>query len=589
MVSAGVDRIGERVTVAAPRQIGGEPIIAVDVGRTQTRAILLQPIEGEFRLVAIGRARTPAHGDAAASVLPAVATAIGQIERITGRRLIGGHPSSDWLALAGNSTTLTTVTSAAPYLPVAIVALSSSVSGRAAREATFGTYCSVTASMSADGDLSAGATRRWSGAGPGGLDHLRRDLEEVDAEAVLLAGGYEGGAVDQVERLAGAIAEAYPGPGRPTVVYAGCSGARERIRSILGEANLILVDNLTPELGESNPGPAAAALDDLYRRRMLPRLPGCTALASISSGPVSHSAGAIWSVTDFLADHHRIRVQAVDIGSASVVMALAGGQQKTRKVLAGCGVGAGAVELLSSVGVQAVGRWLQTGVPAADLHNQVARWSDNPGPEPRQVLHGDLAGALARSALRALGKTDHVQAIVATGGVLGLLPPSEVAMALLDGLQPVGICQLLVDREQVLAAVGGVIPVNPAAAASVILHDGYAHTGLFICPSGVGSPGKRWLRLSAILEGVRTVKADLPFGIVARVSAAPGTRVRLEMQPAEGADLGLGPGEAVAMETVARGLGLVFDCRGRPFEPPALDDLRKTRLAEWQRGMDVPL
>lgn len=567
----------------------GETILAADIGRTLTKALLLEPIEGEYRLVALGKAASTASEDSDASVVPALAAAIRQIERTTGRRFLGEGPQVDRLVLAGSSTILTAVTSAAPFLPVFIAAVASDVSLRAAREATAGTYSAVTAAVSADGDLRAGLAKRWAGAGLGGLDDLRRELESVSAEVVLLTGGHEGGATAPVERLARTIAEAHPGPDRPTVVYAGCTDAWESIRGILGEANLVLVDNLTPRPGRDNTGPAAVALDDLYRQRMLPRLPGFAGIDDSGGGDRVHSAGAMWSVAGFLAGHHGIPVLGVDIGSASIALGLSGLGPPARRVLAGRGAGAGAVELLSSVGAQAVGKWLQAGVQSAALHEMVARWSGATAGDRNDDARTEIQAALARSALRLLAEAGPAQAMVATGGVFGQMSPEQAALVLLDGLQPAGICQVLLDREQVLPALGGVFSVNAGAAASALLRDGYSHLGLAICPAGVGRPGKRWLRMTARAEGGRTVKADLPFGSLARLAAAPGTRVSLELQPAPGADLGLGPGEAVAMEIVARGLGLFLDCRGRPFEPPSGEDLRKARLAEWQRGMDVPL
>ena len=576
--------------VAAAGHLGGETILAVDIGRALTKALLLEPVEGEYRLVALGKAPSRNAWKTEAGVVPSLAAAIRQIERTTGRRFLREGAGDDRLDLADNGIALTTVTSAAPYLPVAVLAVASDVSLKAALEATARTYCRVTAAISTDGDLRAGSTKRWAGAGLGGWEDLQRELENGNAEVVLLAGGHEGGATGRVEGLARAIAEARGGSGRPAVVFAGATGAREAVRRILGDYALTIVDNLAPAPGCSNPRPAAAALDQLFRQHMLLRLPGYSGL--LRDGCPDHSAGAIWAVADFLAGHHGIRVLAVDVGSASVALGVSGRGQPARQVLAGRGTGEGAVELLASAGSQAVGRWLQADINAASLHDMVARWAGSEAGLRGDGALADLPAALVRSALRALGSSERAlqaQVIVATGGLFAGLPPARAALVLLDGLQPAGVCQLLLDRDQILPALGAVFSVNSGVAASVLLRDGCAPLGLAICPAGVGREGKRWLRLTARMEGGRVVKADLPFGSVARIAAAPGTRLKLELQPASGADLGLGPGEPVAMETVARGLGLLFDCRGRPFEPPASGELRKARLADWQRGVDQPL
>ena len=249
-------------------------ILAVDIGSAWTKAVLIDRVEGEYRLIA--RATAPTGSDeprigAAGGMLEAAR----RIERATGRRLLAGDRLAIPVEADGRGVdALAVATSAAPYLPVVVLALCEDLSLAAAVAAARYTYSDVKAAVSADGGLGAGQRRRWSGLGGGGLEALADELQRLDPDVVLLTGGHDDGAIDPLRNLARAVAAA-GGDRQRLVLYAGNAAARESVAAELaGTADLLVVDNVSPRPGETASEPAGLELHRFFLERGLARVRG---------------------------------------------------------------------------------------------------------------------------------------------------------------------------------------------------------------------------------------------------------------------------------------------------------------------------
>lgn len=107
------------------------------------------------------------------------------------------------------------------------------------------------------------------------LDDARKDFEKIERirhlrpDIVLLTGGVDGGAKQQVIELAEVIVAAAPKPRfgktlRLPVIYAGNCEAATEVQELLSRiAQVIVVANVRPELERENLGPAREAIHEM--------------------------------------------------------------------------------------------------------------------------------------------------------------------------------------------------------------------------------------------------------------------------------------------------------------------------------------
>ncbi len=177
-------------------------------------------------------------------------------------------PDGDLLGTAQHATTtpevldgIAGVTSALAATGAEVLACSSA--GGGLRLAVVGQERLVSAEAGYRVALSAGAKVVHVSAGPlGSLTPLRADRPDV----VLLVGGTDGGDDSVLLHNARRLAE-----NRITVpiVLAGNADARDRAMALLDGRTVVATDNVLPDVGELSPGPARAAIRDVFLRHVI--------------------------------------------------------------------------------------------------------------------------------------------------------------------------------------------------------------------------------------------------------------------------------------------------------------------------------
>src|SRR5260370_10457019 len=124
--------------------VDGNSLLAVDVGAANTRAVLFDVVEGEYRFVASGVASSTAEARLK-DVSEGARNAIANLEAVIGRSLIDGSRNLITPAQANGSgvDALVVTISAGPTIKTAIVGLLKEVSLESARRLTATTYTRV--------------------------------------------------------------------------------------------------------------------------------------------------------------------------------------------------------------------------------------------------------------------------------------------------------------------------------------------------------------------------------------------------------------------------------------------------------------
>ncbi len=347
-------------------------------------------------------------------------------------------------------------------------------------------------------------------------------------------------------------------------------------------------------------GPIGAAIGTLHERYVFKCIPGYDHLHAWSNGVPVASATSLSSLVRFLAQHYAMNVTAVDVGGATTTIILAGEQGEfIPMVNSGVGISTNCGAVLQQAGLQRIARWLPFGISEEEVRQFVFNHKLHPHVVPTEMRELLLTQAFAREAialtLEAVRKNNvnwpDSDLVLATGGVLAHAPKlGQVAMILLDALQPRGVTSLVLDSTMLIPQLGAVATVAPVTAVQVNENDAVSHRlGTCVIPFGGVQQGQLAVRVGVEYSDGRQVNVDVMGGSIEVVPLRANEQALLTLFPAPTVDVGLGPGErARAAEEIDGGLiGLIIDARGRPLVLPANETERQARLLQWSQALDA--
>jgi uncharacterized protein (TIGR01319 family) len=575
-----------------------ESILALDCGSTTTQALLIDRVNGEYRLLA--RTEAPSTLESPwNNIADSVRQAVTEMSELTGWPLLNerGQIISPQYQLGGVDAVVV-ITSASTPLRLVLAGVMRDISLVSARRALSTTYALVEGVVSLD--------RRDDGSHSvnddiqGQIDLLQR----LRPDAVVIVGGIDGGASRPVLEVAEAVAIAnftMPQSNRPPIIYAGNTGLRSQVAEIVGaEAELRAIDNVRPSLQMENPGPLQVEIEGLYRERKLERLPGLSTLSSWSPVPVLPAAKAFAYSIEYLAQLDGINVLGVDVGGGATSAAAVVDEKLDLTIRSDLGLSYNAARLLDSVPVESISRWLPFEMEESEIRNFLANKSIHYRtlPQTRQELL--LEQAMVREIL-GLTLNDMMTCwpqgtsrlypdllpkfhlIVGSGGAMANTPQyGQAALMLLDALQPVGVTGIVLDRFRLLAPLAAVAMVNPLAAAQAMERDALLHLGTVVAPVGTAREGDIALTFKIEYEDGRSLEVEVRYGSLEVIPLATGQTATLTLRPTRRFDVGLGTkGQAGTTKVEGGIIGIIIDARGRPL--PMVEDPkdRQARMQRW--------
>jgi hypothetical protein len=570
-------------------------ILIADCGTAATKAVLLDRVNGHYRLVARGEARTTSaypHFHVGAGVRHAV----DQIAAVAARELIDmrGDVISPEMSGRQGADVFVVAASASQPLQVVVGGLVRDLSIASAERAVARTYCHVKAILGDDGSSAYNEEQR--------VRHIRDSAPDT----VCIAGGVEGGAASPVLQLVetAVVACSLMEEGsRPSLLYAGNSHLRRRVVSLVeGRAELRVADNVRPSLSEEDLVGAQAELEELYRHRRLARVPGIDVVASWSRLPVVPTARAFGRMVEYL--WHLTEpprgVLGLDIGASSTTLAAVFDGKLSLTVSTDVGSVFGAERVMQMQGAPALNRWLPEPMSEQELQALFITSALHPTSIPQVSQDLWLQQALAREAGRwALDKAQPAwrpgtarpyrrllplfDTIVVSGGVLRHAPrPGQAALVVLDALEPIGISTIVLDQYGLMPLLGAVGEIKPLAAVEVMDSGGLQNLATVVAPVGRGRRGETLLRIQVTYEDGSSFSAEARQGDLEVVPLPPGQQAVVELRPARHVDIGLGgPGRGGKRRVRGGKLGLIIDARGRPIQTVDDPDARRRQLRRW--------
>lgn len=593
-------------------------ILATDCGSTTTKAILIEKVNGEYRLQVRGEAPTTVEAPFE-DVTKGVLNAVMEVEELSGRTLLReGKIITPQDGKTGVDVYVST-SSAGGGLQMMVAGVVKSMTGESAERAALGAG-SIVMDVLASND--------------GRLPHEKISrIRQLRPDMILLSGGIDGGTTKHVVELAEILAAANPKPRlgqnyKLPVIYAGNKKARDTIEETLGEiTDLDVVENIRPVLERENLGPSRDKIHDLFMEHVMAQAPGYKKLMSWTDAPIMPTPGAVGSLIEMIAREENIQVVGVDIGGATTDIFSVFEGQFNRTVSANLGMSYSVCNVLAEAGLDNVLRWVSRDIDRGELNNRIGNKMIRPTTVPQSLEELVIEQAIAREALRlsfiqhkefavslkgiqkertisdafeqsASGETlvnmKSLDLLVGSGGVLSHAPRREqAARMLIDAFVPEGITQLAVDSIFMMPQLGVLANIDKVdiaesarkAALEVFEKDCLIRLGTCLVPVGKMKPGAILLTTVLTYQDGRTETHELKAGDLDLIKA-PYEAIKAQLTPAKNMDIGAGKGVPIETEIYGGVVGILLDGRGRPLELPTDSDERIRQLLRWSRAVN---
>ena len=587
-------------------------ILATDCGSTTTKAILIEKIDGEYRLKVRGEAPTTVEAPFE-DVTKGVLNAVMEVEELSGKKILNGDQIITPQNGSNGVDIYISTSSAGGGLQMMVAGVVKGMTGESAERAALGAG-SIVMDVLASND------------GRKPHEKITR-IRQLRPDMILLSGGIDGGTTKHVVELAEILAAANPKPRlgqnyKLPVIYAGNNKAVNKIEETLGEiTDLDVTENIRPVLEMENLKPSRDKIHDLFMEHVMQQAPGYKKLMSWTDAPIMPTPGAVGALIEMVAQKENISVVGVDIGGATTDIFSVFQKQFNRTVSANLGMSYSICNVLAEATLDNVLRWVPFDIDEKELTNRIGNKMIRPTTVPQSLEELVIEQAIAREALRlsfiqhksfavnlkgvqkertisdAFEQTDsgetlvdmkELDLLVGSGGVLSHAPRREQsARMLIDSFLPEGITQLAVDSIFMMPQLGVMANIEKEelseeakkAAFEVFEKDCLIHLGTCIAPTGKAKQNSVVLTAELTLKNGNQETHKIQFGELLRIEV-PFEPVNVKLTPGKGLDIGSGKNEPIETTIYGGVVGIIFDGRGRPLDiskdpKQRIDDLKK--------------
>jgi hypothetical protein len=558
-------------------------ILTADFGSVHTRAVLIDVVDGEYRLVAREAGLTTL-GYPVDELNLGLKRLLQQMTDVTGRNFynqIGRIIIPEDAERNGVDTFITTASAGRPIRAV-VVGLMPDISITSALRAMSGTYIEATAQI-----------------------HLRdgqTDEERLNAvllsrpDLLLIVGGTDKGAKTallellKIVQLALQITEREL---RPNIIFSGNKELHEPIKALFADlTNVMLTENLRPKMEEESFESISLELDKAYDKHRETHGDAFRLVSDMSSTGLLPSAQSYALVAEYFAKSRKGNVIAVDMGSSSSVMVGVFNGQASTRISTTKGLGHSAESLRQELGEDAIAAWLPYYPQPSEIHNYALNKLSRPYTIPLDnrdlfMEHAFLRAGLRRMAneARALwhqleprGALPPVKLIVAGGSALtNTGDPAYNIMLIADCLQPTGVTEIKGDPYGLIPAIGAIAKMNPSAAVQLLEGGNLEHYGTLLSLDGNPKAGRTVAHLKIVTEGGERINREIKGGEILSLPDEFTLKVQLSMSRGFAV-----AGKGTIKLEIKAGTGcLVIDARGRNFNAPGTVEERAKVLPVW--------
>lgn len=558
-------------------------ILSVDFGSVYTRAVLLDVVDGVYQLIARAETRTTS-GFPVNDVTVGFDRVLRELNESTGRVLTSptGTLISPEQANRIGVDLFTATSSIGRPLRLLIVGLTSDISTQSALHSVRGTFVDVVDVLN--------------------LNDHRDEQGRINAivlsqpDAVLIVGGTERGAELPVINLTENVRQAISlmdASRRPSIIYAGNSALKGSIETLFtGLCEVFIADNLRPTLYQEQLHQAREKLVQAFDLHQEKQNAALSTIADMTIDGVRPTLQSYTSIVEYLHRTNRHHAVAVDVGSASSVMAAAVDGKVTTTIRANTGVGHSALHLLDALDIRELIQQLPFHASRDELYNYAANKTLRPAHIPTSLREMYIEHTLLKGAVRLLAHDALVRTwtpaqrkigtlIAAGAGFSNTGSPGLSALLMLDAVQPLGVTALYTDPYALTAALGALAASQPEAVVQTLEGGNLEFLGTGFSLQGRPRMDAQALSVTVSAEGSPAQTFEVQGGHLMIYPLLLGQKAEVQVR-VTGRGISIGGSRRLRMTVQGGTAGLIFDARGRSIhalQPEHALDLQQR--AQW--------
>lgn len=559
-------------------------VLGLEIGSVHTHAFLFDVVEENYRLIASTIAPST-HVEPLFDAGDAVFEVISRLQDVTGRKLFD-HDGS--LIIPSQSDgegidSFVITTSCVPDLKLVTFGLLKEVSLESVKKLAYTTYAKVVETI--------------------GINDRRPLHAQLDAvlaaepDLILFAGGTDNGANRSLLRISELITNVLHilhRTNRPQVLYCGNPALGDQLHKSLDRYTHVRVaQNIRPSLDEEFLEPAMSMLNAMVMDKVYEQVGGLKRISDLCSIAPQLSNQGFYRVIKFLGQQYDPAkgVLGLDIGASYSTAAFANDKVSTLNTF-NYGMGDSIGEVLHKTSINDLTRWLNVPLSDDDVHDYLWQRSLFPlsiASTPselsielgvaRQILRMIMHDLALRNAL----PSTRFEPILLSGSVLNrTATPIQSLLVILDGIQPLGISPLILDKHGILPILGAAAEINPLLAVQVLESTAFTNLATVVNIDSKARQGSTVLSVRLDYSDGTFSEVEVKQGSILSLPLASGMSGQLHIRTVrrtliEDVDISSEP-----IKVTGGVCGLVLDARGRPLKLPKDDATRRELIKEWE-------
>ena len=558
-------------------------VLGIHVGTVSTRAALFDIVQGRYRFLIQAEAQSTFAAPCFDARAGAYA-AIRQLEEQTGAVLFD---ENGWLQVGLEK----------PGCGVGKLVVTVS-SGASHTSATLGLL----------DDMSLGSVNRLAQSMLGpvtcsiGINDHRSASDQLDAllsaapEFILFSGGSEGGAsrsVLQLARLVTHLLQATPRERRPAVLYCGNSALGQQLKQSFDHFTRVRVsNNVHPGIDRQTLAAAQHDLGEMLVELESSRMGGLADLARKASIPAIPAHLGVSEVVRFLGRKYDPAKGSLGIlleDSDSFIAFT--NHQASVSLKFPYGDGQGAASILKQSDIADITRWLDGSKSDEFVRDLLLQSSLFPGTIPASTTDLDIQLAFQRHLLTRLvaelesqngGIIRRFEPILVSSDFLNHVPDArQVLMTILDGVQPLGITQVILDSHCLMGLIGASARLNPVLSAQLLESSVFTKLATVVNIRSRQREGTTLVSTCLEKRGAFSEQRKVKKGTVVSLPLEPGEEALLHIKKIHACEIEDVDMPGVPIKVTGSVCGVVIDARGRPLKIPANVFERREAFKTW--------
>jgi hypothetical protein len=558
-------------------------VLGMDIGSVQTKGFLFDVVEDSYHFIASGSAFST-HTEPFFDIGVGIYEAISHLQEITGRNLLDsdGNLIIPSQVGGGGVDRLVVTTTCGADLQTATFGLLTEVSLDSANRLAKTSYTNIVEGF--------------------GINDRRPVHGQIDAllaarpELLIVAGGTDYGASRSLVRMVQMISTALqimPREERPEVLFCGNRVMVKKVNEMIEKVCPITVtENIRPTIDSEDLDRAMSSLGTMVMENRMRTINGLSRIAPICSDPPMLANLGFHRIIRFLGKQYDPAkgVLGIDLGSSHTVASYANLKTHSLSVIP-IGVGDGLEKVLQKSSLEEITQWLPMVIPSDEVRSILWQKTLFPGliPMTESSLAVELAAArlilrmtMKELALRGDIPSRSFEPIIVSGSILmHTATPQQVLLTLLDGIQPIGITPLVLDKHGITSLLGAMVKVNPILPIQILETTAYVNLATVITAVSGAQSGSTILRVRLQYSSGNYIDAEVKQGSITALPLNSGENGQLfikMIRRTQIEDLEISDDPIKVKGGVC---GVVIDARGRPLELPRDDRIRQEQFKNW--------